>query len=115
MATIAENLQILKDSTDAIKQAIIDNGGNVTGGLSSYADAINNMFLITFTIGGVEYKAKKDMTWEEWVNSEYNIYGHIIKNNQVYASDLTYYVDVSPSAVIINNHLYVITHMGGSD
>ena len=44
MATIAENLQILKDSTDAIKQAIIDNGGNVTGGLSSYADAINGLF-----------------------------------------------------------------------
>lgn len=44
MATIAENLQILKDSTDAIKQAIIDNGGNVTGGLSSYADTINDLF-----------------------------------------------------------------------
>lgn len=44
MATIAQNLQILKDSTDAIKQAIIDNGGNVTGGLSSYADAINDLF-----------------------------------------------------------------------
>lgn len=44
MATIAENLQIIKDSTDAIKQAIIDNGGTVTGGLSSYADAINDLF-----------------------------------------------------------------------
>lgn len=44
MATIAENLQILKDSCDAIEQAIIDNGGTVTGGLSSYADAINDLF-----------------------------------------------------------------------
>ena len=83
MKTIAENLQILKDSSDAIKQAIIDNGGTVTGGLSSYADAINNLFLITFNILEQEYKAKKDMTWEQWVNSEYNtinfsVYGDYI-------------------------------------
>lgn len=86
MKTIAENLRILKDSTDAIKQAIIDNGGTVTGGLSSYADAINALFLITFTIDNVEYKAKKDMTWEDWVNSEYNIDGYIINsvNNGIY-------------------------------
>jgi hypothetical protein len=28
--------------------------------------------LITFTVGGVEYQAEESMTWEEWVNSEYN-------------------------------------------
>lgn len=28
--------------------------------------------LITFTIGGVEYHAEEGMTWEKWVNSEYN-------------------------------------------
>lgn len=43
MATIAENLQILKDSTDAIKQAIIDKGGNVNGGISTWADSIVNI------------------------------------------------------------------------
>ena len=43
MATIAEKLQILKDSTDAIKQAIIDKGGKITGGLSSYANAISKI------------------------------------------------------------------------
>ena len=32
MSTISENLQIIADSTAAIKQAIIDKGGDVTGG-----------------------------------------------------------------------------------
>lgn len=43
MATIAENLQIIKDSTTAIKQAIIDKGGTISGGLTTYADAILNI------------------------------------------------------------------------
>ena len=29
--------------------------------------------LITFTIDGVQYQAEEGMTWEEWVNSEFNI------------------------------------------
>ena len=41
MATISENLQILKDSTDAIKQAIIDKGGTIEGDISTWADAIS--------------------------------------------------------------------------
>lgn len=41
MATIAENLQIIKDSTDAIKQAIIDKGGDVSGDITTWASAIN--------------------------------------------------------------------------
>ena len=43
MATIAENLQTIKDSTDAIKQVIVDNGGDVSGGITTYADSINNI------------------------------------------------------------------------
>jgi hypothetical protein len=43
MATIAENLQTIKDSTEAIKQAIIDKGGTISGGLTTYADAIKNI------------------------------------------------------------------------
>lgn len=42
MATITENLQTIKDSTMAIKQAIIDKGGEV-GDLTTYADAIANL------------------------------------------------------------------------
>lgn len=43
MATIAENLQTIKDSTESIKQAIIDKGGTISGGLITYADAIKNI------------------------------------------------------------------------
>lgn len=41
MATISENLQIIKDSTDAIKQAIADKGGDVSGDITTWASAIN--------------------------------------------------------------------------
>lgn len=43
MATISENLQTIKDSTDAIKQAIIDKGGEITGDITTWADAINGI------------------------------------------------------------------------
>lgn len=43
MATIAENLQTIKDSTDAIKQAIIDKGGNIEGDISTWASAITGI------------------------------------------------------------------------
>lgn len=42
MATITENLKTIKDSTMAIKQAIIDKGGEV-GDLTTYAEAIANL------------------------------------------------------------------------
>ena len=42
MATISENLQIIKYNTMAIKQAIIDKGGEV-GDLTTYATAITNL------------------------------------------------------------------------
>ena len=41
MATISENLQTIKDSTDAIKQAIIDKGGTIEGDITTWASAIN--------------------------------------------------------------------------
>lgn len=42
MATISENLKTIKDSTMAIKQAILDKGGEV-GDLTTYASAIANL------------------------------------------------------------------------
>lgn len=41
MATISENLQTIKTSTDAIKQAIIGKGGEISGNITTWADAIN--------------------------------------------------------------------------
>lgn len=43
MATISENLQIIKNSTDAIKQAIIDKGGTIEGDISTWANAISGL------------------------------------------------------------------------
>lgn len=43
MATISENLQTIKNSTDAIKQAIIDKGGNISGDITTWADAISGI------------------------------------------------------------------------
>ena len=43
MATISENLQILKNSTDAIKQAIIDKGCTIEGDITTWASAISGI------------------------------------------------------------------------
>ena len=43
MATISENLQIIADSTAAIKQAIIDKGGDATGDITTWANAISGL------------------------------------------------------------------------
>lgn len=43
MATISENLQTIKNSTDAIKQAIIDKGGTIEGDITTWADAISGI------------------------------------------------------------------------
>ena len=43
MATISENLQIIKNSTDAIKQAIIDKGGTIEGDITTWASAISGI------------------------------------------------------------------------
>ena len=42
--------------------------------------------LIEFTIEGTTYQAEEGMTWEEWVDSEYNNESYIIVNEQVYTS-----------------------------
>lgn len=43
MSTISENLQTIKSSTEAIKQAIIDKGGTISGDMTTWADAILNI------------------------------------------------------------------------
>lgn len=43
MATISENLQTIKNSTDAIKQAIIDKGGTIEGDITTWASVINSI------------------------------------------------------------------------
>ena len=40
MATIAENLQMIKDSTTAIKQSIVNRGATINGNIATWASAI---------------------------------------------------------------------------
>lgn len=57
MATISENLQTIKTSTDAIKQAIIDKGGEISGDITTWADAINAIKSGGITLlGGIKNK-----------------------------------------------------------
>lgn len=43
MSTISENLQTIKYSTEAIKQAIIDKGGTISGDITTWASAISGI------------------------------------------------------------------------
>lgn len=85
MKTIAENLQIIKDSVEDIKQAIIDKGGTISGNITTYADAINGLSsggsdtpkILRFANNTTRVYID-GMTWGEWVDSIYNtsdIYG----------------------------------------
>ena len=57
MATISENLQTIKTSTTAIKQAIIDKGGKISGDITTWADAINAIESGGITLlGGIKNK-----------------------------------------------------------
>ena len=57
MATISENLQTIKTSTDNIKQAIIDKGGEISGNITTWADAINAIKSGGITLlGGIKNK-----------------------------------------------------------
>ena len=57
MATISENLQTIKNSTDAIKQAIIDKGGEISGDITTWANAISAIESGGITLlGGIKNK-----------------------------------------------------------
>lgn len=57
MATISENLQTIKNSTNAIKQAIIDKGGEISGDITTWANAISAIKSGGITLlGGIKNK-----------------------------------------------------------
>lgn len=75
MATISENLQIIADSTAAIKQAIIDKGGDVTGDISTWAEAISGLS------GGSSGSSEEKNNPKFVINTGSNISQDIIDNN----------------------------------
>ena len=119
MATISENLQILKDSTDAIKQAIIDKGGTINGDITTWASAISEISgggseLKKFTIDSGEFCFENDMTWDDFVNSIYNVKHYvpyiytynkiIISGNKVYDGNKLYATELENLVGLVNGH-----------
>ena len=105
-----------------------------TGEMGMY-DKVKNIFLtnigadnftkgeniITFTINGINYKAKENTTWYEWCNSEYNINNFYIQNDDIYTSDGEYHVinednyETNASDIIINKNSYQLYIAGAPD
>lgn len=88
----------------------------------SYVIKMDNN-LISFSIDGVNYFAEEGMTWEEWVNSEYNSTKEFyISGANIYYGMYMYKVkyDISRSIlitdIITNNYNYILRQeSGGSD
>lgn len=129
--TISENLQIIADSTAAIKQAIIDKGGSIDGDITTWADAISgisgggsdNLKILSF--GSTGSRVYIDgMIWGEWIDSIYNTrdqYGAFYKvsdTGPIYCSFGEVYRDngaiqVFASQLISDSIIYVISQQSG--
>lgn len=72
--------------------------------------------LITFTVDDVEYQAEEGMTWEDWVNSNYNIDLFTIEDDMVQPGSRWYnVVDVYSYNIIQPGAAYDIGRIGGGE
>ena len=76
--------------------------------------------LISFTINGTSYQAKKGMTWGNWVNSEYNTVGYFIGSAGGVFSSTSHYVSLGSeiqrnTSVIKPNATYYHDNSGPPD
>lgn len=80
-----------------------------------YNLAHNGNKLITFTIDGTTYQAIDGMTWEEWVNSEYNVnQEYFLYSNTIFNSSRTHLVaEVNGTDTITDNSAYTLQHING--
>lgn len=135
MATISENLQILKNSTDAIKQAIINKGGTINGDITTWADAISGIEnstsskeLLLFKINSLEETRlyESGMTFGEWIESVYNnsslqFRGFYISNGNIVSTNQGYLYETNEDRNVlatdrIHPILYIINNQsGGAD
>lgn len=76
-------------------------------------DRLQMIPLISFRIEGKSYQAEEGMTWEQWVNSDYNTIGATIQNDFVVNSSGNAVLDtVHPSSQIIAGENYGWGPMG---
>ena len=68
----------------AVNYATTEYVDSVLGDINSILESIinggNTPTIITFNIEGTEYQAEEGMTWEEWINSDYNTDNFITGN-----------------------------------
>lgn len=122
-----EEYQALNNTVDSISKEITDNVNQRLENLENENqtlkdaltwNALNILILPIFYIEEVPYNFEIDMTWEEWVNSNYNTDGYCFKesNPQIFESSLSQSVHKSDSldipetktGVIIQNEKYVL-------
>ena len=105
-------------TTDYVDGLIGDINSVLESIISGEVDDVDDG-LYHFTIDGVDYKADPEMTWEQWVNSDYNIVGATIisvASNQYYPSiggTITTRINdgssfVQANDVITNKGVYVV-------
>lgn len=94
--------------------SLVDGPFDVTfGDLSLEFSTVDNE-LITFTIDDYVYQAVKGMTWEEWVNTEFNSRKFSIRSGIVFLEGEGYLFNylltsrIEGSAEIINDEEYVV-------
>ena len=88
-------------------------GGNESGSGSESEGSTTTPSLISFTIDGTSYQAEEGMTWEQWVNSDYNTEFSVL-DNTIYNSRRNGYVDGVVCSDIIQANSYLI-HLAGAD
>ena len=105
--------------------AYVNNNQKITGSIPTFNGSITITRTISFTIWDESYNADEGMTWEEWINSEYNtinlrvessyyVYGETIpKQGSTVWGVLSYnqYANiVEASDLIVENRVYWSTH-----
>ena len=90
---------------DSYKTEINSQLGDINSILENIIGRIN---LIKFYIVSREYQAEEGMTWEEWINSEYNIRQQVyVNNSQIYHFESLIF-DANLSDTIIPENNYTI-------
>ena len=74
--TLPDDIKWANDSAPTISENKIYQI-SVLKGLASCLEFEHNVNVITFNIDGKESTALQDMTWKEWVGSEYDNFGYI--------------------------------------
>jgi hypothetical protein len=69
---------------------------------------------INFTINNIQYGAEEGMTWEEWLDSSYNVDNYISSESKIYDMYMEYivlnsdYTNTHTTDLITNNYSYLL-------